>query len=470
MRRNRRILFSTCKLLASIFLTASIASASVTKVGNGDDGSDLEALSPITSGPIWEARKKAVEELRRLNIAGIPGLGLLIPELERTDLLLAQQDVRPTVEPKGALEISDDHRSVYARTFPEPYAATRFFPAALKLTSEQLVALHIHEALHRALPADIRTNEDIVTHLTLAMTSPGATHDRVRHIASLYIKPEPIATEVAEHSTPAPKLSTRKNVVLPPKSRTQIGYQLDAFAREKFDIGGYSNIHGLNLSTSLGGYKALASYPVEPVLRTRLRFSGTYGTGTHVGPASFDLKGRVQIDERTYAGPFVRHTLKSIDETSYLPNDRDVTTVGAFYNSNVDRSYLDFDFSYSLPNTAKRGEVTVRYSSVMSLSARTGFKWKGFKVGGMAELHASEGSEIQEDIDLGYYRHEIHHPNSIRIFALGPEFSYGGERFQVKAYGKWIMNATSAKFDDLADIVDRGAGQSAFGTSFTMLF
>lgn len=45
MRRNRRILFSTCKLLASIFLTASIASASVTKVGNGDDGSDLEALS-----------------------------------------------------------------------------------------------------------------------------------------------------------------------------------------------------------------------------------------------------------------------------------------------------------------------------------------------------------------------------------------------------------------------------------------
>jgi len=64
---------------------------------------------------------------------------------------------------------------VYARTFPEPHAATRFFPAAAKLDSEQLQALHIHEALHRALPDSVREDEAVVSEITLAPSATAAT-------------------------------------------------------------------------------------------------------------------------------------------------------------------------------------------------------------------------------------------------------------------------------------------------------
>ena len=46
---NRRILFIA---IAACIGAGSSARASATKVGNGDDGADLEALTPVKSGPI----------------------------------------------------------------------------------------------------------------------------------------------------------------------------------------------------------------------------------------------------------------------------------------------------------------------------------------------------------------------------------------------------------------------------------
>src|SRR5262245_2740168 len=135
-----------------LFFAAATSAASTTKVGNGDDGTDLEGATPITRGIIFETRAMAVANLKALNIQGVAGLGQVIPELERSDLLMCKADVA-AMSTEGSWESSEDSKQVYARTFPEPHAPTRFFPAALKLSRDQLIALHTHEALHRALPA-----------------------------------------------------------------------------------------------------------------------------------------------------------------------------------------------------------------------------------------------------------------------------------------------------------------------------
>lgn len=83
MKTTKRNIVTHCLLALGLSQAlAFTAQASVTKVGNGDDGADLEALTPITSGPIFEARQRAVETAKKLNVIGVPGLGLLIPELE----------------------------------------------------------------------------------------------------------------------------------------------------------------------------------------------------------------------------------------------------------------------------------------------------------------------------------------------------------------------------------------------------
>lgn len=156
--------------------------AGPTKVGNGDDGSDLEGFDLVHNGKLIDSKAKAVELLKKLNTQGIKHLGTLIPELENTKIYLTKRDISASkLEELGAFH-SGVQKFVYARTFPRPYAATRFFPASLKLEDSQLIALHIHEALHRALPEAFREDEKVVTNITLAIVTPMSSHDQVEQI------------------------------------------------------------------------------------------------------------------------------------------------------------------------------------------------------------------------------------------------------------------------------------------------
>jgi hypothetical protein len=170
------------KLIIVIIFSTSIF-AGPTKVGNGDDGSDLEGFEQITSGKILKARSEAVALLKRLNIAGIAHLGSLIPEVENTKLYMTKRDISARkLDELGAFH-SGEQKFVYARTFARPYAATRFFPAAINLDQSQLIALHIHEGLHRSLPEEFREDEKVVSSITLSIVTPMASHDQVRAIS-----------------------------------------------------------------------------------------------------------------------------------------------------------------------------------------------------------------------------------------------------------------------------------------------
>ena len=162
-----------------IFLLVGNLYAAPTELGNGNDGKDLLEFKEIQDGIIWETRKEAVKMLSQINLRGIQGLGYLKDEVEKTKLYI-------TIDGLSSQELLDlgafktgDNPIVYARTYPRPHAPTRFFPAARSLSRPQLVAVHIHEGLHRSLPESIRTDEEIVEDITKVIVSPDATFDDI---------------------------------------------------------------------------------------------------------------------------------------------------------------------------------------------------------------------------------------------------------------------------------------------------
>jgi hypothetical protein len=123
-------------------------------------------------------------------------------------------------------------------------------------------------------------------------------------------------------------------------------------------------------------------------------------------------------------------------------------------------------------------EFNVKYGSVLSLTGRTGFKVGKFRLGGLGEVHSSDGNVVDkisyyDSATQDYYRFtpedKIHSPR-IRILTGGPEMVYEESRFQARVYGKWILNGTEANLDDLGDVVSRGSGRGGFGGSLSVMF
>ncbi len=466
MKKIRKVLLTQGLLFLGLFhfIVLSVnATDSITKVGNGNDGADLESLTPIKSGPIWESREQAIKLLNKLNVIGVPGLGILISEIERTELLMAANDVHPTGEQRGSLEISEDKTLVYARTFAEPNAATRFFPAARKLTSNQLVALQIHEALHRALPAHIRTDENVVMHYTMAMTSPGASYDRIRQVSEIYIneRNEKIASE-QNSATAIPE----NEIIFPARSRTTIGYSYESYSYENYSLEAPANpLHRIELNKSLG-YKSIFGAAVESVFRARLLIDKDFKDKSLLGPSSFDLEARFQLDEFSVAGPVVRFTTKSIDETSSY-DSRDLMTIGGFYRSKNENFHFDSTIEIALPSTLQSDNASTKYQAIISLLSHSSYKFKnGFALGGLAEVHSTEGSETETKV----YNSDPYSAktNAFRNIFVGPELGFESKNLQIKMYWKYLINNSSASMDNLGDRMDHGFGKGSLGTSLTI--
>ena len=119
------------KLLCGLMVTIgmSISLSAVTKVGNADEGADLEKLKPVRSGILKETRQEAIALLQRLSVEGIPGLGALSPELTRSEMFIADKDVNAFLESDKEKFHSSLNGQVFARTIAEPYSPTRFFPS-----------------------------------------------------------------------------------------------------------------------------------------------------------------------------------------------------------------------------------------------------------------------------------------------------------------------------------------------------
>ena len=86
------------RILFAILLMASVADAGPTRVGNGDDRSDLESGEKVTSGILIETRSDAIARIAKLNAQNVPGLGRLLVEIEKSEIFYVAHDVKPKAE------------------------------------------------------------------------------------------------------------------------------------------------------------------------------------------------------------------------------------------------------------------------------------------------------------------------------------------------------------------------------------
>ncbi len=434
-------------------LLMSWSTLGATKVGNGDDGADLEAGTPVTEGPILEARDAAVKKLESLNVRGIPGLGQLAPEAASAKLVMAKEDVEARVqEDQGAFHVNFQGK-VYARTFAETHAATRFFPAALKLDKEQLTALHIHEALHRALPESVRENESTVAAITLSMTSPEANHDRVRHTVASLVPETVIAkdakpVEIDHFKTPS-QVGYRYTLFQSGNTPSQYPIQsMHSVVSELYPFGGLNAPFGMGIEGSL----------VKDA------------KGSHMGPLGLSARLRAWTVRDFAVGFWAEASLNTLsaDELKNSPFGRDVFSVGISFKKELTRFYVENRVGISFAGAAAQnvGLVAYKYDygHVWDVNLRAGTTLWKIDLGAYVDLKLADHLRVSGgafNYDSGRYR----------ILSGGPEIAFRTEDVVFSVFGRFLLDSTKgASFDYLGNLLGAGVAQGGVGASLGVFF
>lgn len=450
-------------LLALSLFFSNPVFASGTKVGNGDDGRDLEGLTPVTQGVLVETRNKAVSKLKDLKVSGIPHLGALIPEVETSKIYLVKKDVAADFSFDKGMESAPDGSAVYARTFAEPHAATRFFPAALMLSTDQLIALHIHEGLHRSLPEPVRENEEVVSKITLAMISPQASNDRVAKAVASTI---PDQKQIKQVNALAPVGSDILKPQRPDLDKPSlIGYEYRIYNIDEADESVYP-VQGLHVLKSF--MHPFGSGPDAWGFGIQLSFL-SLPEQSYMGPMQLSVRKRLTTVRQFDLEGFGEVSMVSGDsEFENTPLGRDVTTLGVRAKRLDDDFYVENSLALSLASEAQETvgdfQYTHAYGSITTLSIRAGARLSQFELGGILDMSLADSYTVTGSNFL----YELGRTRSV---TLGPEFAYSKGSLRASIRGAWVVDSTQGlKLDYLGDIMGRGAGQGYLASSLEFNF
>lgn len=460
------------QLLLALLLASHSGAVSTTTVGNGDDGSDLENLEKITTGALAVTRSQAVELLNKLNVKGIPHLGSLREELETSDMYLVMRNV-PAKEFDRGMEVSEDGRLVYARTFARPRSPTRFFPAALLLSEQQMVRLHIHEALHRALPEHVRENESIVSEITLALTEPGASFDSVEGKV-LALVPHRQAQQIAANPAPFD------------------GQTLQLRAQEP------EPTERLNRPSFFRyGYHVFQQKPDRDATLTPVRSMHRLDSFLHPfgrGPRAVGLGlsfSYLDLPDRSYLGPvqisgrfllstwrlfdvdlWAEHSLYTLSEHELknMQIARDTTRIGVSIRRDANYFYSENYLAVTLPSNAEFSFGNVKYlqkyNSMVEACVGFGGRLGFLSLGMRGDLILSQGFEVRSASGTFYQPAE-----RIRLVRFGPELNVQMKQLAWRVFAQQVVDGTPGyNLDDIADLMGHGSGQGYVGSSLSAQF
>jgi hypothetical protein len=455
---------------------------STTKVGNGDDGGDLEHKEKVTGGILENTREKAAKHLKDMGARQIPYLGTLIDEVERTELYLVHQNINAPKDFDKGLEISPDGKYVYARTFARPYAATRFFPAALMLSEQQLINLHIHEALHRSLPEAVREDESVVSKITLALTDPNASFDSAKSITVATVETATEKLQASKATAPAaldgPRVGGQAiyaNYPIEPEPTERL--KRPSFFRYAYQAYDLENRNEEDSTPILGMHR------LDSFLHPFGRGPNAVGMGlsfsfvkladrSYLGP--LQISGRYllatwrQFDVEIF-GEYGMYTL-SAEELKNLPQARDTTTFGISMRREGEYFYSENFVSYTLPSESEFEVSNTKYNQkfggLTNASISLGGKYKAMSLGVKGDLLLSQGYEVAAT--NGTFKQPA---DRLRMVKFGPEFALNYDAISWKVFAHQIIDGTpGAKLDDVADLMGHGAGQGYAGSSLTVQF
>jgi hypothetical protein len=466
----------------SVFITLSVligasahcAWAGPTRVGNGDDGSDLEGAEPLNDSKVIEARDAAIAKLKALNVPAVPGLGMLIPELEKSALLMSKLDAEARLAADQGTYHSDMQGRVYARTFAEPHAATRFFPAALSLGQEQLQALHVHEALHRALPASVRENESVVAELTLAIVSPGASYDRVNQASERVIPASDRITMVAASAVPAAPagaVQMEAEEPIPETARvlnpSTFGYSYRSFLQgsDPSSLVTANSMHSVrSYFFPFGSKRSSFGLGIEGSFISRPQ-------GTEMGPLGLSARLALWSARGFDIGMWGALSLNvlSAEELKNSIIGRDIMTVGISMRKDLKFAYFENRIGYTIKSEAPERIGNIdgvhQFGGIVNVSAHVGANLFGLQAGGFAEVHLGD--------DYRYVAGAFDEPGigRYRILSFGPEVTWMSQNFSVGVHGRFLLDSTKdASFDTMGNLLGTGVAQGSVGGTVSFFF
>ncbi|HUP58369.1 MAG TPA: hypothetical protein VM598_13005, partial [Bdellovibrionota bacterium] len=345
------------------------------------------------------------------------------------------------------------------------------FPAARKLDQDQLVALLVHEGLHRALPPSVREDESKVAAITLAITSPGANQDGIRVAVLKHVPEADLAPVAAVAAGPAPE---PEKYPIPE----------DAAIREP-SLVGYSYSH-------FGQPTRAANFPITSMHTVK---SYLYPFGSDRVPLGLGIEASLLgLKETTQSGPLglsarlrlwsgrgfdvgiwgtTSLNMLSANELKNSPFGRDIGTVGISLRKDLSRFYVEnfLGLSFNGSSTREIANVTYNYDygKIINVSTHVGARIGKLHLGGYAELFLSDyfrisesgGSAFDPSFDSGRFR----------VLAAGPELSWREKGFQVSLAGRYLVDATQgADFDFLGNIMGAGVAQGNITAGVSLFF
>ena len=475
--------------ISMVTAASSAAYGAPTRVGNGDDGGDLEKGTPVTSGILVEARNEAVELLKKLNVAGVSGLGSLLPEVENAKILLVSQNVlidktdatpeqievaREEARAIGA--VNGDDLPVYARTFPEPHAATRFFPAALMLDRRQLVALHIHEALHRALPPAVREDEKLVSRLTLAITSEGSNFDRVQLTAN----------EISKENQSRGSKTNAGDTDSDASLRAKLGLKPEGPLLPRPSVFEYGYRSFLSVDRTKSNAPVESMHSIKSFLYPFGRGADALGLGieftylkmpdqSFLGPLGLSARLKLATWRDFDVDGFAVGHLYTIaaNEFKDTPLARDTFTAGLSIRREAKWFKVENQVYVTAGAQAKQtlgkiqyeheygSIVAARVSAAAKLPAVAGMS---LDLGGMGELLLANPYKVRG----GNFEYTS---DRTRVVSAGPEVGLTSGALRMAVNGRFVIDSTSGvTLDQLGDLMGQGVGQGSVGGSLSWQF
>jgi hypothetical protein len=394
---------------------------------------------------------------------------MLIPEVATSPLYAAKKDSSAQLPEDQGTFHADMRGLVFARTFAEPHAATRIFPVASKLDPDQLVALLVHEGLHRSLPASVRENEAAVAAITLAITAPDGSQDRVRAAVVKYVpeadRTAPVAAATSLVPAPEPeKYPVPEDAKI--REPSEVGYSYSHFSQPA----GPANFPVTSMHSVKSFLYPFGSDKVPLGIGIEASLIGLQDS-TQSGPLGLSARMRLWSGRGFDVGVWGTASLNmlSADELKNSPFGRDVGTIGLSMRKDLDRFYVENFLSLSFDGTSNRsvGNVTDEYDygKVINVSSHVGAKFGKLTVGGFAEIFLSDYFRVSES---GL---SIYDSGRFRVVSIGPEVRWREKNFELSLSGRYLANATSdANFDYLGDIMGAGVAQGCITGGVSLFF
>ncbi len=455
-------------LIAIFFLIMLIGNVhAITKVGNGNDGDDLQSYEEIVEGPILISKYKTLELLKKLNVNSVPHLSNLLPEVRNSKLLMAKKNLsKEKIKEMGGYE---GEKQIYARTFPKENASTRFFPIAKKLNESQLIALHIHEALHRALPSRIRKNEESVERITEAIVDPSSSNDLITKIVSNEMNGNAKVVGDKEESYENVSFDKYdKSVVEKSKlnNPSTIGFEQSFLFND-----------GVKSNNTVNGITKINSY-LYPFGKNRKVF----GLGldlnilqmendTYLGPLGISGRGLVFTKRGFDVELFGKANINTISDSEFTDSylGRDTFTAGVGIRYETSNFYVQNDLGYTLKSDTEQGVgptiINYSFGDIISTKLKLGKSIKNWNLGLLTEVYLMNES-IEKD-DSGYFDRQ----DNLRLVTLGPEVSYDFDSVQVFGKFRYKLDSTdNVSLEKLGNITSFGAGDGSLSLGLKYKF